>query len=455
MVADGKAYDAQLTATRTNANLVDIDITGRCCRFLDLFIHPSILAQDFVQIHRARLAAAFCLTFVLLASVNATLYWFIGSRVGAASIALGASVTIGALAVLRWGGRQDIGGNLLTASFFVTLTAVICRLGGHGAHALAWYAAVPITALGTVGRRSGFFWLVVSLTAFVVFYGLHCLGYTLPNDLTHSKSELLPMVSWMGLSLLVFILAMLNHTANNHMLADRERSQQTLEKILESIPVGVAIVGKDKIVRQVNSATLAMTKHDSPEQLVGRLCHETLCPAQVGQCPILDCGQNIDNAERLLITSSKNEVPVLKTVIPIMLDGEEMLLETFMDIAERKRIEKDLKDYSAALEAANKDLEVLRKAAEASNRAKSEFLANMSHEIRTPMTAILGFSELLLDGMTDSQELDAISTVKLNGEHLLQIINDILDLSKIEAGKLEVRARGLFHRARFLPTLLP
>ena len=133
-----------------------------------------------------------------------------------------------------------------------------------------------------------------------------------------------------------------------------------------------------------------------------------------------------DNETVHAVESNYNKRIFLWTFSPVI--NQEVVHGYALEITLRKKAEKQI--LAAQIE---------KSAAEAANVAKSAFLANMSHEIRTPLTAIIGFSESLLDASQSMTErVNSINTVIRSGKHLLQVINDILDISKVEADKLEV-----------------
>jgi signal transduction histidine kinase len=114
---------------------------------------------------------------------------------------------------------------------------------------------------------------------------------------------------------------------------------------------------------------------------------------------------------------------------------------TYTASTEQRAAEEKLKRYASALEEANAELSRQKERAERESRFKSTFLANMSHELRTPLNAIIGFSELLeqeIPGPLTQRQAEYVEYVIGSGRHLLSLVNDVLDLSKVEAGRMEL-----------------
>jgi PAS domain S-box-containing protein len=131
-------------------------------------------------------------------------------------------------------------------------------------------------------------------------------------------------------------------------------NEEHLRTILDSIQAGIVIIDAEThSIIDVNPIATRMI--GSPkEKIIGSVCHNYICPAERGKCPITDLGQKVDNSERVLLKANGEKTPILKTVTLIMLKNRRCLLESFVDLTERKKMEEDLKRRTEELERFNK-----------------------------------------------------------------------------------------------------
>ncbi|MFP5259585.1 MAG: PAS domain-containing protein [Acidobacteriota bacterium] len=220
-------------------------------------------------------------------------------------------------------------------------------------------------------------------------------------------------------------------TATREELEAALRSREGfLDAVLAGTQDGVSVLSPDMVVLSANQALRAM--YAGRGDIVGQRCHEVYHgrPAPCPDCPSLRAMATRKLASGVVHKDDPAESAgwVELYCAPLLDDAGAVtaVVEIVRDVTAGKKLEAEL---AAALERA-----------EAASQAKGAFLANMSHEIRTPLNAVLGYVQLMLGDSLEARQRQRLSVVEESAATLLSIINDILDYSKIEAGRLEIKA---------------
>ena len=199
----------------------------------------------------------------------------------------------------------------------------------------------------------------------------------------------------------------------------QRESQARFAALFDANPAGLMLVDrKTRFIAQVNAAAVSMIGLPA-EAIVGRICHGFMCPAAENACPVCDLGQTVDRSERVLIRADGRLIPILKTVVPVVLEGRDYLLEIFIDLSERKKAQEERERLQAQLFQSQKMESVGRLA------------GGIAHDFNNVLGAILGIAELALRGTEPSHpHYDDLAEIKKTAERATDLTRQLLAFAR-------------------------
>ncbi len=315
-------------------------------------------------------------------------------------------------------------------------------LGGMGA--IAGVATIFATALiGVIWRRKNINRLDYISTGELYIFGivvhfgmLSCqLLIPWPKSIESLKNVFIPVMLIYPVGTMLLGKLMIDRNLKIKTKAELAKNRAMLEEILNSIPFSVFWKDRDSVYQGCNMQFAKDIGISSPGEIAGKTDYDMPWPKSDADGYIHDDKEVLNsklpkrNIVEQLTKHDGKRIWLSTTKVPLIDSGNEVfgVLGLYEDITERRLAEMELMKA--------------KHAAEEASHAKSMFLANMSHEIRTPMNGIVGFAKLLEMSDLDDTQKDYVSVINSSSRHLLDIINDILDISRIEAGKVKLESR--------------